>query len=273
MAEVYGYVGLLPLTLALAGIAAWRTVGREVRLWVAVAAFGLLTAFGGSTPIYPLLFHLPVYNLLRVPARNLFEVNLALSVIAAIGLDFLLRQPTAAHPQVARLVRRSMVRMSVLFGSAIVAAVILRAVAEGRFSRFVAVPDSLVLNYYYTFGTAKAFMVRNLTWNSPTMFFLLLFFSLTAGVLMSLVRTRLRTTALIAIPLLIVADSFVASHRMYDNPSTELVYQRAGRPELDFLDAKKFDRTHYRLFPVDFDLGSTISHMSDSQVHWDVERP
>ena len=34
-AEVYGYVGLLPLTLALAGIAAWRKVGREVQFWVA----------------------------------------------------------------------------------------------------------------------------------------------------------------------------------------------------------------------------------------------
>ncbi len=168
MAEVYGYVGLLPLTLALAGISAWRTVGREVQFWVAVGAMGLLTAFGGSTPIYPLLFHVPVYNLFRVPARNLFEVNLALSVIAAIGLDFLLPQCTAAHPQVARLVRRTMVRMSILFGSAIVAAVALRAVAEGW--GFVAVPDSVVLNYYYTFGTAKAFMARNLSWNSSTMF-------------------------------------------------------------------------------------------------------
>ena len=62
---------------------------------------------------------------------------------------------------------------------------------------------------------------------------------------------------MIAVPLLIVTDSFVASHRMYDNPSTELVYRRAGRPELDFLNAKNFDRTHYRLFPVDFDLGSS----------------
>jgi hypothetical protein len=207
------------------------------------------------------LFHVPVYNLFRVPARNLFEVNLALSVIAAIGLDFLLRECTeAAHPQVARLVRRTMVRMSVLFGCAIVAAVTIRAVAEG----LVAVPDSAVLNYYYTFGTAKTFMARNLSWNSPTMFFPLLFFVLTAVILVSLVRTRLRATALIAIPLLILADSFAASHRMYDNPSTELVYQRTGRPELDFLDAKKFDRTHYRLFPVDFDLGSTISNLTST---------
>ncbi len=253
-AEVYGYIGLLAMTLALAGIAAWRTVGRELRFWVAVAALGLLISFGGTTGIYRLLFYVPVYNLFRVPARHLFEVNLALSVIAAIGLDFLLRQNAAAHPQVARLVRRTIVRMSLLFGGTIVTAATLRAVAEGRW--FVAIPDSVVLNYYYTFGTAKAFMVRNLSWNSPTMVFPLLFFALTIGILLSLVRTRLRAMALIAIPFLIVADSFVASHRMYDNPSTELLYKRIGRPELDFLNARQFDRTHYRLFPVDFDLGS-----------------
>ena len=73
------------------------------------------------------------------------------------------------------------------------AAVTFRAAAEGWFSRFVAVPDSVVLNYYYTFGTAKAFMVRNLSWTSPTMFLPLLFFALTAGTLISLFRTRLQS--------------------------------------------------------------------------------
>jgi Bacterial membrane protein YfhO len=263
VAEVYGYIGLLPLTMAMAGVAAPRTATREVRFWLAVAAAGLLFSFGGTTLIYRLLFHVPVYNLFRVPARNLFEVNFALSVMAAIGLDFLLRQNMAAHPQIAQLVRRTMVRISVLFAGAILAAGTLRAVAEGWFLPFVKVPDSAALNYYYTFGTAKAFMVRNLSWNSPTMIFPLLFFALTVGILISLFRRRLRSATLIAIPLLIVADSFLASHRMYDNPSTELVYRRTGRPELDFLNARQFDRAHYRLFPVDFDLGS-ISRLTST---------
>ncbi len=263
-AEVYGYVGLLPMALALAGIAAWRSVGREVRFWTAAVAMGLLVSFGGTTPIYRLLFYVPVYNLFRVPARHLFEVNLALSVLAAIGLDFLLRQYTVAPSQVTRMVRRTMVRISALFGSAILTALLFRALAEGWFSRFFVVPDSFVLNYYYTFGAAKAFIVRNLSWNSSAIVFPLLFFALTLGILFSLLRTRLRAAALIAIPLLVVADAFVASHRMYDNPSTELVYQRTGRPELDFLKTRQFDRTHYRLFPIDFDLGSTASHLKST---------
>ncbi len=43
---------------------------------------------------------------------------------------------------------------------------------------------------------------------------------------------------------------------MYDNPSTELLYGSAGRPEMVFLRSRKFDAEHYRLFPVDFDTES-----------------
>src|SRR5262249_36537516 len=32
---------------------------------------------------------------------------------------------------------------------------------------------------------------------------------------------------------------------------------REFRPELEFLESNNFDKSHYRIFPVDFDLGST----------------
>jgi hypothetical protein len=132
--------------------------------------------------------------------------------------------------------------MSLLFGSALVAAVTLRSVAEGSFSQFLTVPDS-----------AKPIILRNLSWNSATMFMPLLFFALTVGILVMLVRTRHRASVMIAIPILIVADLLAASHRMYDNPSTETLYRPVERPELAFLKARQFDSRHFRLFPVDFD--------------------
>jgi hypothetical protein len=191
-----------------------------------------------------------------VPARNLFEVDLALSVIAAIGLDVLLAKSKAATRDFIAVVRLTLLGISILIGVAVFAAVMLRFVAEGWFARFFAIPDSIQLNHDYTFGTAKPAMIRNLSWNSPTLAMPLLFFILTIGILFLLVRMRLRTTAIIAIPVLIVADTFSAARGMYDNPSTELLYGSAGRPELAFLRSRQFDREHYRLFPVDFDLGS-----------------
>ena len=251
VAEVYAYVGILPLTLALAGLSAWRTARRELKFWSAVGVIALLMSFGGATPIYFLLFHLPVYNLFRVPARHLFEVGLALSVIAAIGLDSLLI-PKASTAGAAALARRAFAQISMLLGIAVLAAVALRSLAEGW---LYLIPDSVHVNYLYTFGAVKQAIIRNLSWDSPTLVMPFLFFVLTAGILFLLVRRRPQVSALVAIPILILADTFFAGRRMYDNPSTALMYGSARRPESDILRVSHFDRDHYRLFPVDFDTG------------------
>jgi hypothetical protein len=256
VAEVYGYVGLLPLTLALIAFSAWRTARRELKFWSSIGVIAVLLSFGGATPIYQLFFYLPVYNMFRVPARHLFEVGLSLSVIAAIGLDILLVRPPTATEEAFPLVRRTLVQLSVWMGIAILAAATLRSLAEGWFSPFFTVPDSLSLNYLYTFGAAKSAIVRNLSWNHPTLLLPLLFFALTAATLLLLIRSRWRTVALFSVPILIMTDSFLASFRMYDNPSTDQLYGRAPRPELAFLRSRQFDRDHYRLFPVDFDVRS-----------------
>jgi hypothetical protein len=256
VAEVYGYVGILTLTLASVALSAWRTARRELKFWSSIGVIALFLSFGGATPIYQLFFHLPVYNMFRVPARHLFEVGLSLSIIAAIGLDILLVQFRTTRGEDFPLVRRALVWISVLLGLAVLAAGTLRSLAEGWFSRFFTVPDSIPLNYLYTFGEAKSAIVRNLSWNGPTLLLPLLFFALTAAALLLLTRSRWRTLALLAIPILIVTDSFLASRRMYDNPSTDQLYGRAPRPELAFLCSRQFDRDHYRLFPVDFDVRS-----------------
>ena len=250
--EWYPYLGLLPIALALAGLAIWRTASRELRFWIPVTAAALLLSFGATTPIYRLLYYVPVYNLFRCAGRHLLEVNLGLSVIAAFGLDFLLKQPKTSGPDRALFVRRIVIRFSLLFGSAILVATILRSLAQGSFARFCPIPDSTVINPSYTFATAKPFILRNLSWSSPTMLMPLLFFGLTLGTLASLVWSRSRPVAMLAIPLLIVFDTFLASHQIYPNPSTLPLFQRSESPELAFLSARKFDSTHFRIFPLDF---------------------
>ena len=141
-------------------------------------------------------------------------------------------------------------------GLAVLVALTVRSLAEGWFSRLFTIPDSMPLNYLYTFGAAKQAIIKNLSWNSASLIMPLIFLSLTAITLLFLIRSQLRTTALIAIPVLIVTDIFCASRRMYDNPSTELLYGSAGRPEMVFLRSRKFDAEHYRIFPVDFDTES-----------------
>jgi hypothetical protein len=55
-----------------------------------VAIVGLLLALGGSLPaLAALVYRVPGFNQFRVPARHLMEVSLAVSVLAAFGMDWL----------------------------------------------------------------------------------------------------------------------------------------------------------------------------------------
>jgi hypothetical protein len=254
-AEVYPYIGMLPLAFAVGCFSIRRAAGFQAKFWIGTTIVALVLAFGGMTPVYRLLFYIPIYNLFRVPARHLFEVDFALSVLAALGLDYFLRQfRLTARPF---YIRSILIVVSLIFGSSLLLAAIFRSFTAGLFSRLIPIPDSAVLNYYYHLGDVREVIARNLSWQNATILLPVLFFAAAGTIVVLAPRTGRKMALLIAIPIVVLADSFLASYRMYDNPSTDSLYSRTSRPELDFVESKNFDRAHYRIFPVDFDLGST----------------
>lgn len=92
-----GYAGVLPLLLAVIGVAlAWRRE-RLIRYWLLLGGFGLLTALGAYTALHGWTYALiPFFRQLRVPARAIFAFDLAVAVLAAHGLDVLLK-PLSRH--------------------------------------------------------------------------------------------------------------------------------------------------------------------------------
>jgi hypothetical protein len=100
--EVTTYVGSLAACLAVCAVAfAWwsrknssaRTpreqVDVRVYFWAATALVALLLLIGDSTPLYQMLYRVPVFNLFRRPSRHVFEWTFALSALAAYGWDAL----------------------------------------------------------------------------------------------------------------------------------------------------------------------------------------
>ena len=87
--EYVGYVGLAPLILAV--IAPLVRRDRKTLFWTGAALFCLALALGRSWPfrLYHIIYHVPILNLFRVPARHLMEVDFALAVLAGRGLTFL----------------------------------------------------------------------------------------------------------------------------------------------------------------------------------------
>lgn len=90
--EDAGYVGVLPLLLALGAIAQWGKgtrpgdVQQQRGFWVGCVIVGLALALGKYTPLFPFLFrHVPTFDLFQAPARWLAVVTVALAALSGIG--------------------------------------------------------------------------------------------------------------------------------------------------------------------------------------------
>ena len=94
-----GYLGILPLILAaLAVTLRGRSGDRRIWPWAGLAAVTLLLALGVYAILYGWLTLLPGFNQLRAAARFVLLTGFAVSALAAIGLDALLR-PLSAHDE------------------------------------------------------------------------------------------------------------------------------------------------------------------------------
>ncbi|HEX8143153.1 MAG TPA: YfhO family protein [Pyrinomonadaceae bacterium] len=85
-----------PLALGLAALAAWFALRRKtvsdarILFWLAAAAVACVLMLGSNTPLYRLLYYVPVLNRFRVPSRHAFEWTFAVAILSAYGWDALL---------------------------------------------------------------------------------------------------------------------------------------------------------------------------------------
>ncbi len=63
-----------------------RSNARQL-FWISVAAFSWLSMLGDHTPLYKLLYQIPVVHMFRGASRHSFEWTFALSILAAYGWD------------------------------------------------------------------------------------------------------------------------------------------------------------------------------------------
>ena len=94
-AENTGYVGLLPLALALAAPFVTSNRRGDAWIWLVLTIVAALLCLGAATPIGTLFFYAPGYASFRVPARHLFVVSLCLSVSSGLAFGELTRRREA----------------------------------------------------------------------------------------------------------------------------------------------------------------------------------
>ena len=86
--EMTLFIGAAGLLLAIIGIARGRLTSR--RAAAVTLAVTLVLAMGGYTPVFELLYRLPIFNMLRGLSKFIFPASLFLGLFAGAGLDAVL---------------------------------------------------------------------------------------------------------------------------------------------------------------------------------------
>lgn len=243
--EIYAYMGLLPLALAAGAVAAGRSIFRDTLFWTAVLVAGIVLALGATTPVYRLLYHVPVYNLFRASARHLFEVHFAMSVLAA-----------AAVHAISTATDRRVVRKVVIWAGGVLlagagAAVVYSQVLVGS-ARHVLDPAGAAsradrVNQLYTAGEVADATVRNL---STPQLLPLVFLVLSVGTLWLIWwRPKARATWLVLLAVTL-GDLYGVHAFIYQYPDTRPAFHAETRPEIAAFRARGYDPTRERVFPT-----------------------
>ncbi|MFN2454454.1 MAG: hypothetical protein ABR577_09560 [Pyrinomonadaceae bacterium] len=109
--DASAYVAAFALLIAICAVAfAVKGRPRDARIffWALVAITGWVLMLGVSTPLYPLLYRVPLVNRFRYPPRHAFEWTFAVSILSAYGWDALsgfFSRTAAAENQRRRLAR------------------------------------------------------------------------------------------------------------------------------------------------------------------------
>lgn len=169
-----GYAGVLTLVLAVVGAAIGRKGERPgERVFLVIAALvAFLLAFGGYTALHGWLYRfVPGLGQLRAPARAVMLADLALAILAGLGLDVLL-SPLARY---ARAVLRTLSRAvaGIAVGLAVIGLplsyyLIARSSYDaGLAHRFTLVMNGIVFGVVLLTASALVLAARRGRWTTP----------------------------------------------------------------------------------------------------------
>ena len=110
--ELTGYFGAVALVLAIVALS--TRLNRVSTFWGITAVAAILLSLGGSLPwLAKFVYHVPILNQFRVPGRNIYELCLAISVLAGLGMAALQRGNVSTKS--IRIAALTALHLSVLF--------------------------------------------------------------------------------------------------------------------------------------------------------------
>lgn len=148
LAEVTGYVGILPLVAVVALLATfrWRRPVPEWLGWIGIAVVGVVLALGGNTALGPALSHIPLFGGQRLQSRNILVADLALGVLLAYWVQHTIDGPVLARGQIGAegAARRRTLPIALAVPVIVVVVVIVATAIPSQFARWMeALPNEV----------------------------------------------------------------------------------------------------------------------------------
>lgn len=81
------YIGVIPLLLVLISI--FFVNKRKTLFWIIIALIALIISFGKFTPVYKIVYKLPMMSQFRVPAKWIFIVVFSVAILVGYGAQYL----------------------------------------------------------------------------------------------------------------------------------------------------------------------------------------
>lgn len=91
--EICGYIGILPLLLALVAVIILFRRNRYIPFLITLAFLAFFLALGRNSPLYKLFYyHFPLFNQLRCPGRIMILYQFSIALLAGFGTQFILNR-------------------------------------------------------------------------------------------------------------------------------------------------------------------------------------
>lgn len=228
LTELMGYMGILPILFAVLSFILFRSKNLQIYFWTGIALAAFILVLGDYTPLYHLMYRIPIYNMFRVSARNWLEVNFAVTILSSFSIHYLITDTSLTRQRYFSAISKVII---LLFAAIIL---ILVSVKNWNF------PSEM-----------KQRLLENIHITSSAIYIPLILVALSTILLYFLYRYRESSTIWIIAAFLIFFDLFSFGH-FHEKLSyfKYRVFQGQSNETADFLSASSEDKNHYRIFTI-----------------------
>ncbi len=266
--ELSCYMGLLPPSLALIGFMACKKESRLFWFWAIIFAGSFTLTLGRSNPLYSLLYHVPIYNMFRVPARNFFEVHFAISVLAGFAIHYIAlpgEERTLLLKNWTRRISICLVLVSV--GTAIAAQIFIHYIP--RIKALDLPLSTLTGNFELSMPQVLELYKSNIAVDSPAIYIPLILTLITVMMLFFIRSHHGKTVFRICVSAFIFIDLFLYGAFMYKNrENTALISRNKNNQVYNYLSRHNPDLSSFRTLPTT--MGSPYELYPNFNIHYGV---